>query len=135
VTTATIIGAGNMARGIATRLATTKIDLQILAPQAERADALARELSASGASVSGASVQEPMEGDVVILAVPYEAALEIADTRRDELTGKIVIDITNPVDAGPLRRARQLEQVGFLHMALQDKLGSGYGSAIKIITP
>ena len=213
MTTATIIGAGNMARGIGTRLATTKIDLQILAPQAERADSLARELSASGASVSGTSVQEPMQGDVVILAVPYEAALDIADTRRDEMTGKIVIDITNPVDwesfdrlvtppdssaaeeiakrlpgvpvlkafnttfagtllegqvagqpldvlvagddddakarvaelveqtglrpvdVGPLRRARQLEQIGFLHMALQDKLGSGYGSAIKIITP
>jgi hypothetical protein len=34
-----------------------------------------------------------------------------------------------------LRRARQLEQLGFLHMALQDNLGSGYGSAIKIVTP
>ena len=37
------------------------------------------------------------------------------------------------VDAGPLRRARQLEQLGFLHMALQDKLGTGYGSAVKML--
>ena len=38
------------------------------------------------------------------------------------------------VDAGPLRRARQLEHLGFLHMALQDGLGTGYGTAVKIIT-
>jgi predicted dinucleotide-binding enzyme len=40
-----------------------------------------------------------------------------------------------PVDAGPLRRAQQLEHLGFLHMALQDNLRSGYGSAVKFITP
>jgi predicted dinucleotide-binding enzyme len=39
------------------------------------------------------------------------------------------------VDAGPLRRAQQLEHLGFLHMALQDSLGSGYASALKFVTP
>ncbi|HZN71047.1 MAG TPA: hypothetical protein VFC00_05090 [Micromonosporaceae bacterium] len=39
------------------------------------------------------------------------------------------------IDAGPLRRAQQLEHLGFLHMALQDELGSGYGSAVKFVTP
>jgi hypothetical protein len=39
------------------------------------------------------------------------------------------------IDAGPLRRARQLEHMGFLHMALQDRLGTGFGSAIKVVTP
>jgi 8-hydroxy-5-deazaflavin:NADPH oxidoreductase len=38
-----------------------------------------------------------------------------------------------PIDAGPLRRARELERLGFLHMALQDELGTGYGSAVKVI--
>jgi predicted dinucleotide-binding enzyme len=37
------------------------------------------------------------------------------------------------IDAGPLRRARQLETLGFLHIALQDKLGTGYGSSVKIL--
>ena len=37
------------------------------------------------------------------------------------------------IDAGALRRARQLEQMGFLHMALQDTLKTELGSAIKII--
>jgi hypothetical protein len=34
-----------------------------------------------------------------------------------------------------LRRARELERLGFLHMALQDGLGSGYGSTIKVVKP
>jgi predicted dinucleotide-binding enzyme len=40
-----------------------------------------------------------------------------------------------PVDAGPLRRAQQLEHLGFLHMAMQENLGSGYGSAVKFVNP
>lgn len=38
------------------------------------------------------------------------------------------------VDAGPLRRARQLEGLGYLHMAVQEGLGTGYGSAVKLIS-
>ena len=40
----------------------------------------------------------------------------------------------NPIDAGPLRRAREIERLGFLHMAIQDNLGTGYGSTIKVIS-
>jgi 8-hydroxy-5-deazaflavin:NADPH oxidoreductase len=40
----------------------------------------------------------------------------------------------NSIDVGPLRRARELERLGFLHMAVQDTLGTGYGSAIKVIS-
>jgi NADPH-dependent F420 reductase len=36
------------------------------------------------------------------------------------------------LDAGPLRRARQLEQVGFLHIVVQEPLGAGFGSALKL---
>jgi 8-hydroxy-5-deazaflavin:NADPH oxidoreductase len=42
---------------------------------------------------------------------------------------------TRPVDVGLLRRAQQLEHLGFLHLALEENLGSGYGSAVKFITP
>ena len=38
-----------------------------------------------------------------------------------------------PVDAGPLRRARELEALGYLHMAIQQNLGSGFGSTIKVL--
>jgi 8-hydroxy-5-deazaflavin:NADPH oxidoreductase len=37
------------------------------------------------------------------------------------------------VDAGPLRRAHQLEALGYLHIALQEQLGTGYASAVKIL--
>jgi NADPH-dependent F420 reductase len=37
------------------------------------------------------------------------------------------------IDAGPLRRAHQLEQLGFLHIALQEELGTQYGSAVKLV--
>jgi 8-hydroxy-5-deazaflavin:NADPH oxidoreductase len=37
-----------------------------------------------------------------------------------------------PIDVGPLHRARQLEQLGLLHIILQEPLGTGYGSAIKL---
>ncbi len=37
------------------------------------------------------------------------------------------------VDAGPLRRARELEALGYLHMAMQGPLGTNYGSAIKLL--
>ena len=38
-----------------------------------------------------------------------------------------------PIDVGPLRRARQVEQLGFLHISLQDRLGTGLRSAVKFI--
>ena len=37
-------------------------------------------------------------GDVVVLAVPYAALAGIVTARGDQLAGKVVVDITNPVD-------------------------------------
>jgi len=36
--------------------------------------------------------------DIVILAVPYESLESIVDDYRDQLVGKTVVDITNPLD-------------------------------------
>jgi 8-hydroxy-5-deazaflavin:NADPH oxidoreductase len=41
---------------------------------------------------------KPVTGDVVILAVYYAAVREVLAQRRDQLAGKIVVDITNPVN-------------------------------------
>ncbi|MBM7503878.1 NADPH-dependent F420 reductase [Agromyces aurantiacus] len=41
---------------------------------------------------------EPITGDIVILAVPYPALAGILDERREQLAGKVVVDITNPLD-------------------------------------
>jgi 8-hydroxy-5-deazaflavin:NADPH oxidoreductase len=37
-----------------------------------------------------------------------------------------------PLDVGPLARAQQLEQLGFLHIAIQQPLGLGFASAVKL---
>ncbi|WIY83093.1 NAD(P)-binding domain-containing protein [Propionimicrobium sp. PCR01-08-3] len=39
-----------------------------------------------------------IEGDIVVLAVPYTALTEIAGTLGSKLDGKIVVDITNVLD-------------------------------------
>jgi hypothetical protein len=38
-----------------------------------------------------------------------------------------------PFDVGPLRRARQLEQLMFLNITIQEPLGLGYQSTIKVL--
>jgi predicted dinucleotide-binding enzyme len=64
-------------------------------------NAIAQVLAAGGASVQhigsaekGAAVQ----GDLVVLAVPYSALAEIAADYGSQLTGKVVVDITNPLN-------------------------------------
>jgi 8-hydroxy-5-deazaflavin:NADPH oxidoreductase len=200
----TIIGTGNMARGIGTRALAGGHDVTLVGTEPEKAQALAGELGGS------ARAGESVEGDVVILAVPYAAAADIVRSYGDQLDGKVVVDITNPVDlntfeplqvegsgaqqiaaaapggarvvkafnttfagtlvegavsgqpldvfiagddegakgtvsqlaesgglrpvdAGPLVRARELEALGYLHMALQQGLGTGFGSTVKVL--
>jgi predicted dinucleotide-binding enzyme len=40
----------------------------------------------------------PLTGDVVVLAVPYPAQADIVAKRGQELAGKVVVDISNPLD-------------------------------------
>jgi hypothetical protein len=45
------------------------------------------------------STEDPaVTGEIVVLAVPYAALATIAEAYRDQLTGRVVVDITNPVD-------------------------------------
>jgi predicted dinucleotide-binding enzyme len=44
------------------------------------------------------TVDRPVTGDVVILAVPHPALSDIVAKRGEQLAGKIVVDITNPVN-------------------------------------
>lgn len=37
-------------------------------------------------------------GDLVIMAVPYPALADLADQYGDQLAGKVVVDITNPLN-------------------------------------
>jgi NADPH-dependent F420 reductase len=201
----TIIGAGNMARGIGSRALAGGNEVDLVDHDPEHARALADELGASSRAA------ETADGDVVVLAVPYEAAADAVAEHKRALVGKVVVDIANPVDwstmdrlvtpegssaaeelakhlpegvsvvkafnttfagplvageaagqrldvliagdddqakqriaalveaggmrpidVGPLTRARQLEQMQLLHIALQERLSSRFRSTLKL---
>ena len=91
----TIIGTGNMARGIATRALEGGHGVTLLGTEQAKAEALAAELP--GKAQAGA-VGDPLRGDVVVLAVWYQAVPDVLARYGDQLDGKVVVDITNPVD-------------------------------------
>jgi predicted dinucleotide-binding enzyme len=203
----TVIGTGNMARGIATRALAGGHTVTLLGTAQEKAEALAGELSGD---VRAATIGDPLAGDVVVLAVWYQALDDVLARYGDQLAGKVVVDISNPVDpqtfqpltveagsaaqeiaqkasgakvvkafnttfagtlvagevagqpldvivasddedakaavrelaegaglrvidAGPLAHARQIEGLGYLHMAIQGSLGTQYDTAVKIL--
>ena len=66
----TIIGTGNMARGIATRAVEGGQNVTLLGTAKAKADALAQELPGE---VHTGQVGDPLAGDVVVLAVWYQA--------------------------------------------------------------
>jgi predicted dinucleotide-binding enzyme len=203
----TIIGTGNMARGIATRALAGGHAVTLLGTETAKADALAAELSGD---VRAGQVGDALAGDVVVLAVWYAAVDDVLGRYGDQLEGKVLVDITNPIDvdtfeplnldagsaaqeiaakargakvvkafnttfaatlgegrvagqpldvllasddedakasvaqlvadaglrpidAGPLRRAHELEALGYLHMAIQQPLETNYGSTVKVL--
>ncbi len=91
----TIIGTGNMARGIATRALAGGNTVTLLGTEEAKAQALASELSGD---VRTGTVGDPISGDVVVLAVWYQSVDDVLGRYGDQLAGKTVIDITNPVD-------------------------------------
>ena len=42
--------------------------------------------------------EQPVTGDIVVLAVPYPSVAAVLAERGDQLAGKVVVDITNPID-------------------------------------
>lgn len=203
----TIIGTGNMARGIAGRALAGGHDVTLLGTESAKAQALADDLSGD---VRAGEVGDPLDGDVVVLAVWYAVVDDVIARYGDQLAGKVIVDITNPidaeafeplhleagsaaqeiaakapganvvkafnttfagtlgtgevggqpldvliaaddesaketvsrlasdgglrpVDAGPLKRAHELEALGYLHMVLQQPLGTNFASAVKLL--
>ena len=43
-------------------------------------------------------VETALTGDIVVLAVPYPALKAVIAQRQDQLDGKVVVDITNPLN-------------------------------------
>ncbi|MEV8145879.1 NAD(P)-binding domain-containing protein [Specibacter sp. NPDC078709] len=91
----TIIGTGNMARGIATRALAAGRIVELLNRDADKAAAVAAEL---GTNVTSGTVGQAPAGDIVVLALPFDAAKEVVTSYGATLAGKTVVDITNPVN-------------------------------------
>ncbi|MFP9135706.1 NADPH-dependent F420 reductase [Devosia sp. XGJD_8] len=94
MTTIAIIGLGNMGKGLAKRLA-GKTDLVLASRDHAAATAFAATLPAGAVVLDQASAIAG--ADIVVLALPFEAALEAAG--NPALKSKIVVDISNPVKA------------------------------------
>ena len=77
MTRVTVIGNGNMGQAISAIATKAGSSVQVL----DTGDA--------GTAVTG---------DVVVLAVPYPALSDVVEARGAELAGKIVVDVTNPVN-------------------------------------
>ena len=73
----TIIGTGNMGQAIADVVTAGGSTVQLLGT---------------------ADAATPVTGEIVILAVPYPAVADVLATRADSLAGRVVVDITNPLD-------------------------------------
>ena len=73
----TIIGTGNMGQAIASVIAKGGSTVELL----NQSDA-----------------DKQISGQIVVLAVPYPAVADIVAKRGDQLAGKIVVDITNPLN-------------------------------------
>jgi 8-hydroxy-5-deazaflavin:NADPH oxidoreductase len=64
---------------------------------------------------------------------PLDVLIAGDDERAKQMVSRLVSDGgLRPIDVGPLRRAQQLEHLGFLHIAIQQPLDLGFGSAIKV---
>lgn len=94
MTTIAIIGLGNMGKGLAKRLA-GKAELVLASRDATAATAFAATLPA-GVTVL-AQDTAIAKADIVVLALPFGTALEVA--ANPALSGKVVLDISNPIKA------------------------------------
>jgi len=91
-----IIGTGNMARGIGHRLVAGGHAVTVIGRDVEDAQRLAAEL---GALASARGLDGDLQGEVVVLAVWYAAVADIVGKLGQRLADKIVVDITNPLNA------------------------------------
>jgi NADPH-dependent F420 reductase len=48
--------------------------------------------------IGSSDTDTQVSGDVVVLAVPYPAVADVLAARGESLAGKVVVDITNPLD-------------------------------------
>ena len=93
--TITIIGAGNMGRAIGGRAMTGGHEVEIVDGDPAEAEKLATDL---GGSATALEPDAPFDGEVVVYALYYPGIKDAAPEYADRPAGKVVVDISNPVD-------------------------------------
>jgi 8-hydroxy-5-deazaflavin:NADPH oxidoreductase len=94
MSTISIIGSGSMAAAIGGLAAKAGHTVEVMSRGAAKARALAEQV---GAGATAGTFGAAPVGDIVILAVPYSAVLDVVKQYGEELAGKLLVDITNPV--------------------------------------
>jgi NADPH-dependent F420 reductase len=91
-----ILGTGNMATGLAALFAKAGHTVTLGSRDADKATTVAGKL---GNGIVGAALADAAgRADLVVLAVPYDAAADVIAAAGD-LSGKVLVDITNPMTA------------------------------------
>ncbi|MER9872515.1 NAD(P)-binding domain-containing protein [Mesorhizobium sp. M0195] len=93
-----IIGAGAVGQALAKMFARKDIEVAIASTRAPKA--LAPLATATGTTVIPSSLNEAIKADIILLAVPFWAHGEVANTAKD-WRGKIIIDVTNAYGVSP----------------------------------
>ena len=91
-----IIGTGNVGKAIGSSLVKAGHEVTFAARDAATTRQVA---TAAGASASASVADAARHADVIILAVPYLAAEQVAAELDGQAAGKVVIDATNPLKA------------------------------------
>jgi predicted dinucleotide-binding enzyme len=94
MSTISIIGTGGMAAAIGGLAAKARHTVEVMSRDAAKARALAEQV---GAGATTGTFGAAPAGDIVILAVPYSAVLDVVKQYGEELAGKVLVDISNPV--------------------------------------
>jgi len=94
----TIIGPGSMGRALTTRLLAGGNVVSLVGRDRRQAEEVASELRAGAGGSAAVDAAEPGtaigKSEVVILALPYPAALDAAREHGRLLGGRVVIDVT-----------------------------------------
>ena len=94
MSTISIIGSGGMAAAIGGLAARAGHIVEVMSRDVAKARALAGQIGAGATTGTFGTIPA---GDIVILAVPYSAVLDVVKQYGEKLAGKLLIDITNPI--------------------------------------
>ena len=88
-----IIGLGNMASTLADRALASGNAVEMIGRDPAKAKQLVATLDGATVGPAGSAPA----GDIVIVAVPYASAAAVVSEYGEALSGKVIVDITNPI--------------------------------------